>query len=103
MLIDKETADAGWVAETQARPETGTPQLAKIQIPAHEMYARPRATQKLLDDALLNVEDWLSQKVVQKMAMMENQAFLLGDGDNKPTGILSYDTVSRADWDWGGP
>ena len=82
MLIDKETADAGWVAETEDRPETQTPQLAKIQIPAHEMYARPRATQKLLDDARLNVEDWLSQKIVQKMSMMEKmlhgKQFFLG-------------------------
>jgi HK97 family phage major capsid protein len=101
MLIDKDAADVGWVAETQERAETRTPELAKIRIPVHEMYARPRATQKLLDDARLNIEDWLSQKIAQKMAMMENTAFLRGDGNNKPKGILAYETVAKARWEWG--
>lgn len=101
MLIDKETADVGWVAETEERAETRTPELAKIRIPVHEMYARPRATQKLLDDAMLNVEEWLSQKISQKMAAMENHAFILGNGENKPKGILAYETIDRAQWTWG--
>lgn len=33
LLIDKGSADAGWVAETGAREETATPDLLKIQIP----------------------------------------------------------------------
>ncbi len=101
MLIDKDFADVGWVAETDAREETKTPELAKMRIPVHEMYAKPRATQKLLDDASLNVEEWLSHKIAQKMAAMENEAFLLGDGSNKPKGILNYKTTSLPDWEWG--
>jgi len=101
MLIDKDSAEVGWVAETEKRPETNTPELAKIRIPVHEMYARPRATQKLLDDASLNVEEWLSQKIAQKMAAMENTSFLSGDGKNKPTGILSYETTPKDKWSWG--
>ena len=101
MLVDKDAADVGWVAETEERKETKTPELAKIHIPVHEMYARPRATQKLLDDAMVNVEEWLSQKIVQKMAAMENTAFILGDGNNKPKGFLSYQTVPKVDWTWG--
>lgn len=101
MLIDKDSADVGWVAETDERRETKTPELAKIRIPVHEMYARPRATQKLLDDASLNVEEWLSQKIAQKMAMLENTAFILGDGNNKPKGFLTYETVGVARWEWG--
>lgn len=101
LLIDKGTADAGWVAETQDRDETKTPNLIKARIPAHEMYARPRATQKLLDDAMVNVEDWLSQKISQKMAAMENTAFIQGDGKISPMGILSYPTVEKEAWEWG--
>lgn len=101
LLIDKDTADAGWVSETQERGETRTPDVAKIRIPVHEMYSKPRATQKLLDDALLNVEEWLSQKIAQKMAAMENVAFIQGEGANSPRGILSYETALKAEWRWG--
>lgn len=101
LLIDKGSADAGWVTETQARDETRTPDLVKTQIPAHEMYAKPRATQKLLDDAMVNVEEWLAQKISQKMAAMENTAFISGDGRIMPKGILSYETVGKDAWVWG--
>lgn len=101
LLIDKGSADAGWVAETQSRDETNTPELIKTQIPAHEMYARPRATQKLLDDAMVNVEEWLAQKISQKMGTMENTAFIHGDGKISPRGILSYETVGKSTWVWG--
>jgi HK97 family phage major capsid protein len=101
LLIDKGAADAGWVAETQERDETKTPDLMKTQIPVHEMYARPRATQKLLDDAMVNVEEWLSQKISQKMAAMENTAFISGEGKINPRGILSYETVDKKAWTWG--
>lgn len=50
---------------------------------------------------MVNVEEWLSQKISQKMAAMENAAFIAGDGDLKPKGILAYETVDKANWEWG--
>ena len=101
LLVDRESPEVGWVAETEERPETKAPNLAKIRIPVHELYAKPRATQKLLDDACINVEEWLASRIAGKMAQVENQAFLRGDGNNKPKGFLAYETVKRADLEWG--
>lgn len=89
-LHDLDEAAAGWVAETGARAETNTPQLAKWSIPVHELYANPKATQKILDDAEINMEAWLAGKVADKFARMENAAFVSGDGADKPTGFLNY-------------
>jgi HK97 family phage major capsid protein len=91
LLVSDGDAEAGWVAETAERKETGTPKLIKLKIPVHELFAKPRATQKLLDDSKVNVEDWLSKKIAAKMTQLENQAFINGDGANKPTGILKYE------------
>lgn len=90
LLVDKAEAGAGWVAETEARPETTTPDLAKIVIPVHEVYAEPRATQKLIDDASIDVEAWLAGKVADKFARMEATAFIAGTGVGQPRGILTY-------------
>jgi len=87
---DYDEAGAGWVGETQARGETSTPQIQVWRIPVHELYAKPRATQKLLDDAAVDVEAWLAAKVADKFARMENAAFVSGDGAGKPRGFLSY-------------
>ena len=101
LLLDKDMANAGWAQESGARDETTSPELVKVRIQTHEMYAKPRATQKLLDDAMLNVEEWLSEKIAEKMASMENIAFINGDGSGKPKGFLSYESANKESWAWG--
>lgn len=89
-IADTGDAEAGWVGETDARSETTSPTIGQWAIPVHEQYAEPRATQKLLDDAVFNVEEWLSGKIADKLARMENTAFVSGDGSGKPKGFLTY-------------
>lgn len=88
--IDDGEADAGWVGETQARPETGTPEVGSQTIEVFEMYAKPKATQKLLEDASINIEGWLGNKIGQKFGRMEATAFVSGNGMRKPRGFLTY-------------
>lgn len=88
--VDVEDLDCGWVGETQTRTETGTPQTGIQKIPVHEIYAKPKATQKLLEDAAINVESWLAGKVADRFSRVEATGFVLGDGVGKPRGILSY-------------
>ncbi|MBM3633398.1 MAG: phage major capsid protein [Alphaproteobacteria bacterium] len=100
-LQEKGFADVGWVAETADRPETGTPELKKIRIPVHQIYAKPRASQKLLDDSSVDIESWLAEKIAEKMTLMENSAFVTGDGVGKPKGFLTYDLVEIGKGEWG--
>jgi HK97 family phage major capsid protein len=97
ILLNQDGEEAGWIAETGDRAETQTPKLLKKRIAVNELYARPRATQKLLEDSLIDVEAWLSQKVARRMSQLENLAFISGDGSQKPRGFLSYATALKAD------
>lgn len=81
--------DAGWTGERSSRTETDTAGLEMLKIPTHEIYAKPKATQKMLDDAAFDVEAYLERKVADKFARKEASAFVNGDGQNKPEGILS--------------
>lgn len=96
-LVDKDEVAAGWVAETGSRSKTDAAQFAKKNIPVHEIYAQPGATQKLLDDAAINIENWLADKIGSKFARTEASAFVSGDGVGKPRGFLTY----PAGTDWG--
>jgi len=102
-IVDNDEADAGWVSEMGARNDTDTTQLGKYKIEAHEMYAQPKVTQKLIDDAATDVEAWLSGKVGDKFARIEGQAFWNGNGVGKPHGLAAYPTAATADdtRDWG--
>ena len=90
LLVDKDEAAVGWVAETEARADTATPDLAKVIIAVHEIYAEPRATQKLIDDSSIDIETWLAAKVAEKFSRTEATAFVNGTGVGQPRGFLTY-------------
>ena len=94
-------AASGWVAETAARPQTATPQLDLIDFPAAELYAMPAATTTLLDDALVDLDQWLAEEVRSVFAEQESAAFISGDGVNKPRGFLDYPAVDEVVQAWG--
>ncbi|CAN0653451.1 Phage major capsid protein, HK97 family [Nitratireductor aquimarinus] len=91
----------GWVAETAARPETATGTLDELQFPTAELYAMPAATAMLLDDAVVDLDQWIASEVETAFAEQEGAAFINGDGVNKPKGFLSYARVTNATWSWG--
>jgi HK97 family phage major capsid protein len=92
---------SGWVAETAARPETDPATLALLEFPSADLYANPAATQSLLDDALIDLDEWLAAEVEDAFAAQETTAFVTGDGVNKPKGFLSYPIVADASAVWG--
>jgi HK97 family phage major capsid protein len=94
---DLDEADYGWVGETGTRSDTTTPGVGKYRIEAHEMYAQPKATQKLLDDAAVDIEAWLAAKVANKFARAEGGAFITGNGVGKPRGYAAYTTAATGD------
>jgi HK97 family phage major capsid protein len=94
-------AAAGWSGETGPRAQTASPQLADLTFPAMELFAMPAATQTLLDDAAVDVEQWLAEEIDTVFAEQEGTAFVSGDGVNKPTGFLAYPTSTNAAWSWG--
>ncbi|MBN9557816.1 MAG: phage major capsid protein [Alphaproteobacteria bacterium] len=93
-------AASGWVAETATPTTTNAPTLSAIDFPAMELYAMPAATQTLLDDAQVDIEQWLASEVQIVFAEQESTAFVTGDGSNKPKGFLSYTKVADASWAW---
>lgn len=80
---------SGWVNETAARPETTPPTVSVLTFPTFELYAAPSATQALLDDSQVNIDQWLADEVQDSFAAQETQAFLFGDGVSQPQGLLS--------------
>jgi HK97 family phage major capsid protein len=90
----------GWVAETATRTETNSPTLAELVFPTMEIYAMPSATQTLLDDSAVNIDEWLAEEIQVAFASQEGAAFVSGDGNNKPKGFLSYTKVANSSWEW---
>ncbi len=94
-------AASGWIGEAAARPETASATLAELQFPTMELYAMPAATQSLLDDSVVNLDQWIAQEVRTVFAEQESQAFVTGNGVNRPKGFTDYAKVADASWTWG--
>jgi len=101
-LVDYDEAGGGWEGETESGGETGTPKIFKKRIPVHVLYAKPRATQTLLEDSAINIESWLADKQSNRFLRLESAAFVSGDGVGKPRGFLTYGNYAAAGVDeWG--
>jgi len=90
IVVDYDESDANWVSERQTRSNTTTPTIGKINIYANELEAMAPLTQKFLDDAVIDAEAWILNKIADKFARKEATAFITGSGSGQPKGIMSY-------------
>jgi len=89
-------------SEGKASGTDGPPlDLDELSFPAMELYAMPAATTTLLEDSAVDIDEWLAQEVDRVFAAQEGAAFVTGDGNNKPKGFVSYNTVANNSWTWG--
>jgi len=96
-LVNVGGTASGWVGESGSRPTTDGSKLRERNYPAMELYANPSATQTILDDAMFNIESWISDEVQIEFAEQEGAAFIMGDGVAKPRGFIGgYTPVADA-------
>ena len=100
-LVNQGGATSGWVAEKGTRAETSTPTLKEIAINTKELYAMPAATQILLDDSRVDIGAWLAEEVGIEFNEEEGDAFISGNGVEKPKGIAAYSMTTNANYAWG--
>lgn len=101
VLVENESLGSAWNAETDPVVDTTTPKIDRISIGLHELSASPKVSQRLLDDVAFDLEAWLAGRIADRFAQAESAAFVSGDGNNKPQGIMNYDQAENADWQWG--
>jgi len=90
IVLDDDEAAAGHVGETDARPETNTPQIGQATLYIAEVYAKPRATQTIIDDSPWNIASYLESKAVDKINRILNNDYVNGNGSSKAKGFLQY-------------
>jgi HK97 family phage major capsid protein len=96
-LITTGGTASGWVAETDARIETATPQFSEIAPPMGTIYANPAASQAMLDDAAFDLEGFIASEIAAEFARAEGAAFVNGTGINQPKGFLTAPTSAAGD------
>ncbi|MEA3042980.1 MAG: hypothetical protein QOH47_818 [Sphingomonadales bacterium] len=84
---------AGYAGEHSQGSDSSTAQLGKWRIDVHILDTEPKATQQLLDDAAVDVEAWLGNKVSGKIGRFENAEFVTGAAA-RIRGFTGYATLA---------
>lgn len=101
ILADPNEMTAVRIGEAGTRSETTNPQIGKITIVPFEMYAYPKATQQVLDDAAWDMESWLVNKASRAFSNLERTEMLTGEGVSGSQGITGTNKIADASWAWG--
>ena len=97
-LVNRNNATSLWVGEADPRADTGEPTL-DLRAPSYgTVFGLVEATEELLLDSAIDVRTWFTNACAQQVAQAEGQAFVAGNGTNKPLGFLAGPTpVTTAD------
>jgi HK97 family phage major capsid protein len=79
---------AAWVDEEGAIPE-GDDAFAQVSIGAYKLGTMIKVSDELLNDSVFNLEAYISKEFARRIGAKEEEAFFVGDGVGKPTGVLS--------------
>lgn len=79
---------AAWIeegAELQFKEAT----FKQLLLDAHKLHVAIKVTEELLYDSAFDLERYITEQFAKALANAEEDAFLNGDGQNKPTGIFN--------------
>ncbi|HHL1525040.1 TPA: phage major capsid protein, partial [Klebsiella pneumoniae] len=83
--------------EGEARTETSTSKMERVDIKLNPIYAYPKTTQEILDFSEVDILGWLSSEITDTFTATEETDFVNGDGDKKSKGFLSYPRAAISD------
>ncbi|AJC87798.1 phage major capsid protein [Campylobacter insulaenigrae] len=81
----------GWIDE-MANFNEANASFSKLTIGAHKLGGIIKISEELLNDNISNLESFLIRKSAEKIAQTEEEAFIKGDGNKKPAGIINTKT-----------
>ena len=79
---------ANWIDENGAYGEADDV-FGQEQIDAHKVGTIVKVSEELLNDSAFDLEGYFREEFARRIGNKEEEAFLVGDGTGKPTGILS--------------
>ena len=79
---------AAWIDENAAYPESDD-SFGQISISAYKLATMIKVSDELLHDSVFDVPSYIAREFARRIGAAEEEAFFVGDGVGKPTGILS--------------
>ena len=79
---------ASWVDEEGLIPEIDDA-FGQVSIGAYKLATIIKVSEELLNDSVFNLEKYIAKEFARRIGSKEEEAFFVGDGIGKPTGIFA--------------
>lgn len=79
---------ASWIDEEGTIPESDD-SFGQVSIGAYKLGTMIKVSEELLNDSVFQLEPYISREFARRIGNKEEEAFFIGDGSGKPTGILA--------------
>jgi len=79
---------ASWVDEEAPIPESDD-SFGLVSIGAYKLATMIKVSEELLNDSVFNLEAYIAKEFARRIGTKEEEAFFIGDGTGKPTGIFN--------------
>lgn len=90
ILIDTDTTPATWIEQTGAIPTGDVGTITNVDFDGYKVGKVTFVDNSILEDSIINLDDYVVKKLARAMALALDKATLLGTGstDKQPTGII---------------
>jgi HK97 family phage major capsid protein len=79
---------ASWVEEEGPIPDSDDA-FGLVSIGAFKLATMIKVSEELLNDSVFNLESYIAKEFARRIGAKEEEAFFIGDGSGKPTGIFN--------------
>ena len=79
---------ASWIDENEAVPESDA-NFSQITLNAYKLGTMMRSSSELVEDSAFNIQAYIAQEFARRIGAREEEAFCVGDGSGKPTGVFT--------------
>lgn len=79
---------ASWVDEEGVIPESDD-NFGQVSIGAYKLATMIKVSEELLNDSVFNLQNYIAKEFARRIGSKEEEAFFMGDGVGKPTGIFN--------------
>ena len=79
---------ASWLGEADEISTSDT-NFGQVTLNAHKLGTMIKVSQELLDDSEFPLDSFMADDFGRRLGVLEEEAFIIGDGVNKPTGFLT--------------
>lgn len=79
---------ASWVDEEGIIPESDDA-FGQVSIGAYKLATMIKVSEELLNDSVFDLQKYIAREFARRIGNKEEEAFFIGDGTGKPTGIFN--------------